>query len=68
MKGSEFIDRSARWAKANGREWRVDTSRGKGGHKLLFVGERRTTVQTGEIPAGTLHAMLKQLAIPKEEF
>jgi hypothetical protein len=68
VKGKEFIDRAATWAKRHDVAWRVEASRGKGGHKLLYVGERRTTVQTGEIPPGTLHAMLRQLAIPKAEF
>ena len=64
----KFIDRATKWAKASGRDWRVDASRGKGGHKLLFVGDCRTVVQTHEVPTGTFHAMLKQLAIPREEF
>ena len=68
MKGKEFIDRAARWARAHDVAWRVEASRGKGGHKLLYVGERRTTVQTGELRDGTFRAMLKQLDIPKEEF
>lgn len=43
-------------------------SRGKGGHQTLYVGDRFTVVQTGEIPKGTFYAMLRQLGIPKEEF
>ena len=68
VNGREFIDRAAAWAKLHDRPWRVDPSRGKGGHRLLYVGDRRTTVQTGDIPPGTYHAMLKQLGIDKAEF
>lgn len=35
---------------------------------MLHVGEHVTTVKTGEIGKGLLHAMLKQLGIPSEEF
>ena len=68
MNGKEFIRRTTKWARANGLPAVVESSRGKGGHQLLHVGDRRTTVQTGEIKPGTFHAMLKQLGIPKEDF
>ena len=68
MKGKEFIDRAAAWARAHGQEWRVEPSRGKGGHKRLYVGARWTIVQSGELPNGTFRDMLKQLDIPKSEF
>ena len=68
MNGKEFIRRATKWARANSVDVRLEASRGKGGHQLLFLGDRRTTVQTGELKPGTFHAMLKQLNIPKEEF
>lgn len=68
MNGKEFTRRATKWAKANGLEVRELANRGKGGHRLLYVGDRRTAVQTGEIATGTFHAMLKQLGIPKDEF
>ena len=68
MDGDQFIRRARKWAKANGLTERVDSSRGKGGHVTQWIGERFTIVKTGEIKTGLLHAMLKQLAIPKDEF
>lgn len=68
MNGKEFIRRTQRWAKARGVEVRLDASRGKGGHQILTLGERWTTVQTGELRPGVYFAMLKQLGIAKEEF
>lgn len=68
MDGQQFIRRARKWARANGLSERVDASRGKGGHVTQYVGEAFTVVKTGEIKAGLLHAMLKQLGIPKEEF
>ena len=49
-------------------EVRFDPSRGKGGHGLLYLGERRTVVKRGELKRGTLRAMLKQLDIREEDF
>lgn len=46
----------------------VEPSRGKGGHVTQVIGGRFTVVKTGEIATGLLHAMLKQLAIPRDEF
>jgi hypothetical protein len=68
MNGEQFIRRARRWARVNGVSFRLEASRGKGGHRMLYLGERVTTVKTGEIKEGLLSAMLKQLAIPKAEF
>jgi len=68
MNGKQFIKRAGQWAKANEMAFLVDASRGKGGHQIVRVGGRWTTVQTGEIKPGTFYAMLKQLGIPKEDF
>ena len=68
MRGKEFIDRAAAWARANGKAWRVEATRGKGSHKTLYVGDNRTTVPHGELPSGTYRSMLRQLGIRKEEF
>ena len=46
----------------------VDRSRGKGGHQIVWINARRTTVKTGEIGKGLLAEMLDQLGIPREEF
>jgi hypothetical protein len=68
VNGQHFIRRARQWAKANGLSERVEASRGKGGHQTQYIGDRMTVVKTGEIGSGLLHAMLKQLGIPKEEF
>ena len=68
MNGKDFIRRAQKWGKARGVDVRLDASRGKGGHQILSVGDRWTTVQTGELRAGVYFAMLKQLGIAKEEF
>ncbi len=68
MNGKEFIRRAQKWAKVRRIEIRLDVSRGKGGHQILVLGDRWTTVQTGELNPGVYFAMLKQLGIAKEEF
>lgn len=68
MNGKEFIRRTQFWAKAQGVECIVETSRGKGGHRVVRLEAKWTTVQTGELKPGVFHAMLKQLGIPRGEF
>ena len=68
MNGKQFIKQARSWAKANGQEFSIDASRGKGGHQMIRVGDRKTTVKTSEIGPGLLNAMLGQLNIPKDEF
>lgn len=68
MNGKQFIRQAREWAKAHGQTVVVDSERGKGGHQLVRIGANKTFVKTGEIGPGLLHAMLKQLAIPKDEF
>ncbi len=68
MNGEQFIRRSRKWAKTRGLLEHVDASRGKGGHVTQWIGDRFTVVKTGEIKTGLLHAMLKQLGIPRDEF
>jgi len=68
VNGEQFIRRARKWARANGLDEHVEPSRGKGGHVTQVIGGRFTVVKTGEIATGLLHAMLKQLAIPRDEF
>jgi len=68
VNGGQFIRRARRWANAHDTRLVVEASRGKGGHQLVRVGERWTTVKSGEIGTGLLSAMLRQLGIPNEEF
>jgi len=67
MTGREFVRRLRRLGRKHGVAVTLVASRGKGGHQTVYYGERFTIVQTGEIPAGTLHRMCRQLAIdPKD--
>jgi hypothetical protein len=66
MDSNSFARR--KWARANGKIFSVDASRGKGGHQMVRVGDKTTTVKTGEIGTGLLSAMLGQLDIPKGDF
>ena len=68
MNSSEFTRRARRFAKKTGRAIRFDPRRGKGIHGAPYVGDRRTTIKRDEIKPGTLHNMLRQLNIPKEDF
>ncbi len=68
MNGREFLRRARRYARDRGLEFYFDSRRGKGSHGEVHVGEYRTIVQRGEIAAGTLSAMLRDLNIPRQEF
>jgi len=68
MNGKQFIKAARKWARSNGVAFEVEASRGKGGHQISRIGNRWTTVQTGELKPGVFYAMLKQLDIPREEF
>ena len=68
MNGREFLRRARRYARAHNLEFYFDPRRGKGSHGAVYVGEYRTIVQRGEIAAGTLAAMLRDLNIPRQEF
>lgn len=68
--GAEFIRRVHRYAKDHGLsfEWRPDL--GKGSHGILILGDRRTVVRNpkDELKTGTMHAMLKQLGLSREDI
>ena len=62
----QFIRQLRDHAKANGLVFRFDARKGKGGHGRVFVGEKFTTVPSGELKKPTLEAILKQLGLPKD--
>ena len=68
MNGREFVRRARRYAKRNDLAFDYDPRRGKGSHGEIYVGDKRTIVQHGELSKGMLSAMLKQLDIDREEF
>ena len=68
MNGREFIRRARRYAKRNGLGWDFDARKGKGSHGTFYLGNRRTTVQQGEIKLETLFSMLRDLDINRRDF
>ena len=68
MDGRAFTRRARKYARKNRLDFIFDPSKGKGSHGKLTVGNRHTIVQQGEIPPGTLAAMLRQLNIDRREF
>ena len=62
-KRSRFVAEIRREAKARGLPFRIDTGRGKGGHAILWVGERFTTLPSREIDPKTARKIRKALDI-----
>jgi len=58
------------YARRNNLEFRYDPRRGKGSHGRIYLGNRLTTVKSGNktIAAGLLHKMLKDLQIDPKDF
>ncbi len=65
MTGNEFVRRVRRLGRERGITVRFDGRPGKGSHGRLYFGERFATVKNrrGEIGAGLLAAMLRQLGL-----
>ena len=68
MNNREFVRRARAYARKTGQEFVFNPRLGKGSHAQVRVGTYRTTVPHGEIPTGTLAAMLKDLQIDRGEF
>ena len=68
MNDREFARRARAYAKKTGQEFLFNPRLGKGSHGQVRVGMCRTTVPHGEIPTGTLAAMLKDLQIDRREL
>ena len=68
MNGQEFVRRVRRYARRRRLDFDFAAHRGKGSHGMVKVGGYRTTVPHGEIPAGTLAAMLKDLHVERGEL
>ena len=66
VKRARFISRLRRYASNNDLEFRWDESRGKGSHGTVYVGDRRTTVKTGELKPGYVRLLLDQLGLPPD--
>jgi len=70
LKGSEFVRKVQKAAKAKGIAAEFVAERGKGSHGTLHFGEKRTTVPNlkNELKTGTFHAMLKQLGLTTSDL
>lgn len=70
MRGNEFIRRVQKYAKAHSLPFEWHPEMGKGSHGVLILGNRRTVVRNprDELKTGTLHAMLKQLGLSRDEI
>ena len=70
MNGAEFVKRVKAAAKTRGLACRLDSSRGKGSHATLYLGDRFTIVKDRkkEIGPGLLASMLSDLGLTKEDL
>ena len=68
MNKEQFIRRVRRYARRNDLDCHFYPAWGKGSHGRLFVGERFTTVQDGELTPPMVSTMLRQLGINRREF
>ena len=68
MNGREFIRRARRYARRHGLEFAFDPAKGKGSHGTVYLGDRETQVQHGEIATGTLMSMFRNLGIDRRDF
>ena len=70
MTSAEFLFRLKRYARRQGLEFSYDPRHGKGSHGRVLLGDRITTVKSGNKALGTglLHKMPKDLGIDPREF
>jgi hypothetical protein len=62
-KRDRFIAELRDEARARGLMFRAETWRGKGGHMMVYVGDRLTTVPSREIDPKTARKIRKQLGL-----
>ena len=70
MRGNEFIRRVQKYARKHNISCVWYPELGKGSHGVLVLGKRRTVVRNpkDELKTGTLHGMLKQLGLSKNDI
>ena len=62
-KRDRFLRELASDAKARGLSFRIEMWRGKGGHAMVFVGDKLTTVPSREIDPKTARKIRKTLGL-----
>jgi mRNA interferase HicA len=70
MNGAEFVRKVREAAKNRGIDCVLDSSRGKGSHATLYLGDRFTVIKDRrkEIGPGLLASMLADLGLTKEDL
>ena len=63
QKRDRFISELRNEARARGLSFRVETWRGKGGHAMVFVGDKLTTVPSREIDPKTARKIRRALGL-----
>jgi hypothetical protein len=69
--GNELLRKLRQLARRRGVRFEFDSTGGKGGHGMIRLGDRRTTLRSSrhkEIPGGTFRAMLSQLGVHPREL
>jgi hypothetical protein len=62
-KRDRFIGELRKEAKVRGLDFKTETWRGKGGHAMVWVGDKVTTVPAREIDPKTARKIRKQLGL-----
>jgi mRNA interferase HicA len=69
---SEFLRAVERLGRKRGVDVRIESGRGKGSHRTVWFGCRRTILSYHgggrEVPPGTLRAMLRQLGLSPRDL
>lgn len=70
MRGNEFLRKIRRLCRDRGIKFAWYPNLGKGSHGILVAGDKRTVVRNlkDELKEGTLHGMLKQLDLTKDDL
>ncbi|MXZ47548.1 MAG: type II toxin-antitoxin system HicA family toxin [Chloroflexi bacterium] len=68
MNDRELVRRLRRYARRREVNFEYSSRRGKGSHGRIRLGEYWTTVPRGEIPTGTLAAMLRDLRVDRRDL
>jgi hypothetical protein len=63
LKREQLIQKFRKEAKLQGLPFRVDMARGKGGHCMVWVGDRATVIPSGEISPAFEKIIRRQLGL-----
>lgn len=65
MNTRQFIQKLRRWAHQHRVTFKVNKHEGKGAHRTIYLGSRKTTVPwtTNDLTTGVVRGVLKQLEV-----